>query len=178
MTYSGFDEFTASLRLSLRALTPDFLTDVNDKGEDVLLVTIHNPTHPYWGISYEAGIDKSGCITGSLWFGQCLVTPGLDGEQAEAAIRSITSGEIIAAVRYKSRNDMDERHPSGWHKVFQVIPGSDGVDDDTAAFESFMKKLNTPPTLWDRIDRKTVGVFEIARFGSVTVIERTKSVKK
>ena len=81
-------------------------------------------------------------------------------------------------MRYKSRGDLDDRHPSGWQRVFQVIPGSGGVDDDTAAYDALMHRLDTPPTLWDRLDRRTVGVFEVARWDGVTVVERLKSVKK
>lgn len=178
MPESAFDELTAALRLSLRDLSPDFTTDVDDKGGDVLLVTIRNPAHPYWGVSYEAAADRDGRITGALWFGQCEVTGHLPGGDAAAAIRSVTSGEIIAVVRYKSLDDLDDRHPSGWQRVLQVIPGSGGADDDTAAYEVLMRRLRTPPTLRDRLDRKTVGVFEVARFDDVTVIERLKSVKK
>ncbi len=177
MSASGFNEFISALRLSLRDLSPDFTSDVNDKGEELLLVTVRNPHNPYWGVSYEAFLDKDGHIRGSLWFGQCEVTGFLAGEQAEAAIRSVTSGEITAVVRYKTDEDLEDRHPSGWQRVFQVLAEDDG-DDDRAALDALLGKLRSKPTFLDGFDRNTLGVFEVAVWNGVTVIRRTKTVKK
>lgn len=176
MSETRFSELMNTLRTGLRDLSPNFSTDVSENGGDVLLVTVRNPHDPYWGVTYEAGADRSGRVTGSLWFGQCRVTGFLDASDAAAAIRSVTNGQIVAVVRYRNEEDREDRHPSDLQKVFQLLP--DGQDDDSAAYASLMKKLHSEPGFFSRFDPDSLGVFEIAQWGEVTVLRRGKAAKK
>lgn len=170
MANSALSALADTLRISLRDLSPVIETDVSEQGDDMLVVTVRNPHDPYRGVTYEAGADHNGNVMGSLWFGQCEITGMLEAADAEAAIRSVVNGEIVTVVRYRNEEDRTDRHPTDRQWVFQLFP--DGQDDDTPRYTALIRKLRSKPTLWDRLDRWAVGVFEVARWGEVTVIQR------
>lgn len=176
MSASAFSELSARLRLSLRDLSPTFSSDANDRGQEILLVTVRNPLQPHWGITYEAGVDRDGRITGALWFGQCEITGLLPGDEAEAAIRAIVGGEIAVVVRYRTETDWEDRRPSGWQRIFRLLPGGEdgGSPDsaDSAAFDALSDRLHSKPGFLDRLAGNRLGVFEIARWSSVEIVRR------
>lgn len=169
MPYNGLKELTYALTRAWAVHQLTVNEDVSDKGEPVTLFVIPHPTEARYGVAVEAKETKAG-IRCALWFGSVLIAPVIPDDQILAAVEEILSDRIVAVVKYKHRDAYDDRHPSGWQKVFQLTRDH---DSDEGAFRALMTRLTAPPTFADRLPGGPgIGVFEIARWSSVSVVDR------
>lgn len=174
MAYGSMKELTVALSRAFSSYTPTVNEDVTDKGENLTLFVIPHPTEARYSVAVEAK-EAHGQIICALWFGSVSIASTVPAEQIIAAVEEILSDRIVAVVRYKNRKLYDARHPSGWVRVFQL---TDDQDSDEAALTALLARLETPPTLLDRLPGGFgAGVFEIARWDDVTVTERTTGRK-
>lgn len=175
MAYTGLKELTMDLSRRFSSYAPSVNEDVTDKGENVALFVIPHPTEARYSVAIEAK-ESYEHLSCALWFGSVAIASAIPAEQISAAVEEILSDRIIAIVKYKNQDTYDDRHPMGWTRVFQITPDE---DSDEAALNSLLSRLETPPT-W--IDRRPgglgTGIFEVARWSGVTVIDRNINQRK
>lgn len=147
---------------------PRCVTDVTDKGAEVLEFILPHPEEGRFSVSVRATVAKGYVTDCALYFGQAEVASALDPEEVPAAIEEILSDRIIAIVRYKNR-DAYESHrkssnaPSEW--LYQL-------PDDEEILEAMQARLSRPATLPERLSGKYIGVFETYRWSGSTLTER------
>ena len=147
---------------------PRTVTDVTDKGEEVLEFILPNPEDRRFSVSLQTGTYRGSASDCTLYFGQAEVTRRLAPEEAVSAMEEILADRIVAVVRYKNQNAYENRRkvnatPSEW--LYQL-------PDDAEALERMLDKLRKPASLLEKLSGKYVGVFEVYRWSGSEVIER------
>jgi hypothetical protein len=165
--YTAFLTRTYVTRFS-RENRPRTVTDVTDKGEEVLEFILPHSEDGRFSVSLQAHIRRGYVSDCALFFGQAEVADRLDPEEAVAAINEVIEDRIIAVVRYKNREAYDNRRkaaePSEW--LYQT---PDEEDD----LSRMLEKLKKPVTFLEKVGGKYTGVFEVYRWSGVEVIDRT-----
>ena len=151
-----------------RESRPRTVTDVTDKGEEILEFILPHPTEGRFSVSLQAGTFKGYVSTCTLRFGQVEVAAKLDPEEALSAVDEIIEDRIVAVVRYKNQaayenHRKSDAYPAEW--LYQM-------PDHERALEDMLAKLNQPVTFWDKIGGQYTGVFEIYRWSRQHVIVR------
>ena len=170
MPYASAEEFVSALTRTFASYRPRTARDVTEKGQPVLQMVIPNEAHPRYSLSVEVteyGRDR----TVSLWFGQTEVTSRLPEDDAVAAITEFLEDRMVTVARYKSRDAYDDRRPMEKARIYQ-IPVEDGEGQKPNELDRLRAKLETPATWLDRLLGRDTGVFEIARWSDVRVLER------
>ncbi len=168
MAYNSLKELTTAFTRAFSSYAPTVNEDVNGKGEAVTLFVIPHPTEARYGVAVEAK-EAKGRITCALWFGSVLIASVIPDDRIIDAAREILADRIVTVVKYKHRDAYDNRHPSGWEKVFQI---TDDSDSGEGALTSLLSRLEAPPTFGDRLPGGLgIGVFEIARWNDVKIME-------
>jgi hypothetical protein len=146
---------------------PRTVTDVTDKGDEVLEFILPNPEDGRFSVSLQARTYRGSVSDCSLYFGQAEVTGRLDPEEAVAAMDEILADRIVAVVRYKNRDAFDNRRkaipPSEW--LYQIPDGEEELS-------RMLEKLKKPATFFEKISGKYTGVFEVYRWSGCEVFER------
>lgn len=170
MSYTSLKELSGALARAFSRYRPTITEDVSDKGEAVTHVVIPHPTEPRYAAMVEAKENKGGSISCALWFGSVEIAHIIPTDDIVAAVTEIVEDRIVTAVHYKNRETYDDRHPSGWQKVFQI---TDDRDTDEGALETLMNRWRTPATFLDHLPvGHRTGVLEVARWSWVTVLEK------
>ncbi len=162
--------------LLLRTFTPRFSrdnaprvrTDVTDKGEEFIELTLPHPTEPRFSVSLEVSSYKKAVSTCALWFGQAEITGHLDPDKAIPAIEEILDGRIVALVRYKTEVGYDNRRKasSGGIQWLYQLP------DDETELEAMLTRLRHPAGFFEKITANMTGVFEAYRWDACETIRR------
>ncbi len=146
---------------------PRTVTDVTDKGEEVLEFILPHPEDGRFSVSLQARTYRGEVSDCTLYFGQAEVTGRLDPEEAVAAMDEILADRIVAIVRYKNRDAYENRRkaapPSEW--LYQL-------PDDEDELSRMLEKLKKPVTFFEKLGGNFTGVFEVYRWSWCEVIER------
>ena len=147
---------------------PRTVTDVTEKGDEVLEFILPHPTDGRFSVSLEVRTYRGSVSDCSLRFGQAEVASRLDPDEAIAAMNEVIDDHIVAIVRYKNREAYENHRkinslPMEW--LFQV-------PDDDGDVQALLDMLKKPAGFWDRFSGKYVGVFEVYRWNSSEVLER------
>ena len=166
--YAAFLTRTYVSRFS-RDNRPRTVTDVTDKGEEVLEFILPNSEEGRFSVSLQAHTYRGSVSHCSLYFGQALVAPKLDPDVAVSAMDEIIEDRIVAIVRYKNREAFENHRkistaPSEW--LYQM-------PDDQDELSSMLEKLKKPASFLEKLSGKYTGVFEVYRWSGVEVIDRT-----
>ncbi len=166
--YAAFLTRTFFTRFS-RENRPRTITDVTDKGVEVLEFILPHPEEGRFSLSLQARTNRGSVSECSLHFGQAEVAGRLDPDEAVAAINEVIEDRIVAIVRYKNREAYDNHRkinatPSEW--LYQV-------PDDEAELSGMLEKLKKPATFLEKVSGKYTGVFEVYRWSGFDVIDRT-----
>ncbi len=151
-----------------RGYAPRATPDTDDKGREILLVTMPNPHDPRHSVALTATCRGEAVTTCALWFGAVEVTGALDPADAVAAVEEILAGNLVAIVRYKNRDAYDACRkasaiPSQW--LYQM-------PDDTDELSRMTARLSAKPGLVDRLTGHLVGVFEMYDWERTEIMER------
>ena len=147
---------------------PRTVTDVTDKGEEVLEFILPHPEEGRFSVSLVAHTYKGYVSECSLHFGQAEVAGRLDPEEAVAAMNEVIEDRIVAIVRYKNRDAYDNHRkigtaPSEW--LYQT-------PDDEAELSGMLDKLKKPASFLEKLSGKYTGVFEVYRWSGCEFFER------
>ena len=147
---------------------PRTITDVTDKGEEVLEFILPHPEEGRFSLSLQAGTYKGYVSSCSLRFGQAEVASKLDPEEALAAINEVIEDRIVAIVRYKNREAYENHrkistYPMEW--LFQM-------PDHKGALCELLDKLKKPASFLEKVSGKYVGVFEVYRWSGSEIVDR------
>ncbi len=147
---------------------PRTITDVTDKGEEVLELILPHPEEGRFSVSLVAHTYKGYVSDCSLHFGQAEVARRLDPEEAVAAMNEVIEDRIVAIVRYKNRDAYDDHRkigtaPSEW--LYQT-------PDDDEELTDMLDKLKKPASFMEKLGGKYIGVFEVYRWSGSEVFER------
>lgn len=173
MTQYTLDEYAALLT---RTFTPRFprdnrprsVTDVTDKGEEILEFILPHPADGRFSASLTAHTHREAVAFCELRFGQAEVASRLDPTEALSAIEEILADNIVAIVRYKNMDAYDNRRkvsvaPMEW--LYQM-------PDDESTLDAMLEKLKKPAAFLEKVSGKYVGVFEVYRWSGSEVLER------
>lgn len=173
MTQYTLEEYASLLTRTFvqrcpRDSRPRTITDVTDKGEEVLEFILPHPEEGRFSVSLQASTRKGYVSSCSLWFGQAVVAPRLDPEEAFSAIEEVIGDRIVAIIRYKDRDAYDNRRkvstaPAEW--LYQM-------PDDEASLNTMIEKLKKPAGFMEKISGKYIGLFEIYRWSGSETLER------
>ena len=170
MPYSGAKEFISVLTLTFALYRPTSNEDVSDKGESMMTLVIPNPENPLYAISIDVFEGSGGDLRCAVWFGPVEISGYTEADDVTTVVEDILNDRAVTVLRYKTRDTYDDRHPTGnWQKIFWLV---EGADRDGQALEAFLTRMATKPTLADRLLGNRTGIFEVARWSGVTVIER------
>ena len=170
MPYTSAEEFISALTRTFARFRPRTVRDTSEKGRPVLQMVIPNEVHPRYSLSVEVTEYGPDRLT-SLWFGQTEITSRLPEDDAAAAITEFLEDRMVTVVRYKNRDAHDDRHPMEKARVYQLpIEGEEG--QEPSELDRLLERLDTPATWVDRLLGRDTGVFEIARWSDVRVVER------
>lgn len=147
---------------------PRAVTDVTEKGEEVLEFILPHPEEGRFSVSLQAFPHRDAISFCSLRFGQAEVAGRLDPEEALAAVEEVISDRIVAIVRYKNREAYENHRiaaggPAEW--LYQL-------PDDEEALSQMLEKLKKPAAFWEKLGGGYTGVFEVYRWSGCEVIER------
>ncbi len=146
---------------------PRTVTDVTDKGEEVLEFILPNPEDGRFSVSLVARTYRGEVSDCTLYFGQAEVTGRLDPEEAVSAMDEILADHIVAIVRYKNRDAYENRRkamkPSEW--LYQL-------PDDDEELSRMLDKLKKPASFMEKLSGNFTGVFEVYRWSGSEVFER------
>lgn len=147
---------------------PRTVTDVTEKGEEVLEFILPHPDEGRFSVSLQAYPYRDTVAYCSLRFGQAEVASRLDPEEALAAIEEVIGDRIVAIVRYKNREAYENHRiaangPAEW--MYQL-------PDDGEELEALLEKLKKPATFLEKVSGRLVGVFEVYRWSGCEVLER------
>ncbi len=147
---------------------PRVTADTDDKGDELTEFFLPHPTEPGLAVTLEICTSKGAVSTCTLRFGQAEISGALDPEDAVSAIEEILADNIVAIVRYKSRDAYDNRRPasSGTVQWLYQLP------DDEAALLAMREKLATPSGVWEKLSGRMTGVFEIFRWSGIEIAAR------
>lgn len=162
-------EMSSLLIKTFAPYAPKTIEDVTDKGASVIEFVIPNPHEPRFSVSVEIREARGYVDTCSLWFGRAEISGHMDKEDIIPAITSIISGELVAILQYKNQDAYDDHRPSGKQWLYQI---TDDEDDDTPMLDAMKEKLQSPPTLMEKISGKMIGVFEIFDWEGSEIIIR------
>ena len=170
MPYASAEEFISTLTRTFAAYRPRTVRDVTEKGQPVLQMVIPNETYPRYSLSIdvtEYGRDMSV----SLWFGQTEITSRLPQDDAASAITEFLEDRMVTVARYKNRDAYDDRRPMEKARVYQLpVEKEDGEGE--SELDRLLARLAKPATWIDRLLARDTGVFEIARWSDVQIVER------
>lgn len=147
---------------------PRTVTDVTDKGEEVLEFILPHPEEGRFSVSLVARTYKGYVSDCALYFGQAEVAGRLDPDEAVAAMDEIIGDRIVAVVRYKDRKAYDNHrriNSRPWEWLFQV-------PDDEEGLGALLERIKKPAGFPEKVSGKYVGVFEVYRWSGSEVIER------
>ena len=173
MPHYTMEEYAALLT---RTFTPRFprdcrpraVSDVTDKGIPVMEFLLPHPDASQRSITLSA-CERRGMVEScSLWFGEAEIAGAMDPTDAMAAIEEILADHIVAIVRYKNTDALDNHRkistsPSEW--LYQL-------PDDEGELTAMLDKLKKPATLMEKIRGKYTGVFEVYRWSGSELLER------
>lgn len=147
---------------------PRCVTDVTEKGGEVLECILPHPEEGRFSVSLQAFPYRDQVAYCSLRFGQVEVAGRLDPEEAPAAIEEVISDRIVAIVRYKNREAYENHRmaangPAEW--LYQL-------PDDVEELAGMLEKLKKPATFPEKVSGRYVGVFEVYRWSGCEVFER------
>ena len=147
---------------------PRTVTDVTDKGEEVLELILPHPEDACFSVSLTAYSDKGLISSCSLRFGRADVAKSLEPDEALDAIEEILSDRIVAIVRYKDQEAYENHRkvstaPTEW--LYQM-------PDHEEALEAMLRELERPATFLDRLVGRKVGVFEVYRWSENRLYKR------
>ena len=147
---------------------PRAVTDVTDKGEEVLEFILPHPEEGRFSVSLLAFPYRDAVSFCSLRFGQAEVASRLDPEEAFSAIEEIIGDRIVAIVRYKNREAYENHRiaangPAEW--LYQL-------PDDGEELSRMLERLKKPATFFEKIGGAYTGVFEVYRWSGREVLER------
>ena len=147
---------------------PRTVTDVTDKGEEVLEFILPNPAEGRFSVSLQARTYRECVSECALFFGQAEVAGRLDPDEAIAAMDVILADGIVAVVRYKNREAYENHRKAGSGRAEWLFQ----IPDDTEELERMLEKLKKPATFPEKISGRMTGVFEVYRWSGSEVIER------
>ena len=147
---------------------PRCVTDVTDKGEEILEYILPHPSEGRFSATLQATLVKGYVKSCTLHFGVVQVAASLDPDEAPLALEEILSDRIVAIVRYKNAAAYEDHRkasasPSEW--LYQM-------PDDEESLSSMQERLARPITFVERISGKYVGIFELYRWSGSTLTER------
>ena len=147
---------------------PRTVTDVTERGEEVLEFILPHPEEGRFSISLQAFSHHDTVGTCSLRFGQAEVSGRLDPEEALAAIEEVIGDRIVAIMRYKNREAYESHRivangPAEW--LYQL-------PDDEEELARMLEKLKKPAGLPEKLSGRMTGVFEVYRWSGSEVFER------
>ena len=147
---------------------PRTVTDVTERGEEVLEFILPHPEEGRFSVSLQAFPYREAVSHCSLRFGQAEVASRLDPDEALSAIEEIIGDRIVAIVRYKNRAAYENHRiaasgPAEW--LYQL-------PDDGEELERMTEKLKKPATFFEKVSGAYTGVFEIYRWSGREVLER------
>ncbi len=164
------EEFASLLTKTFASYRPRVIYDTTDKGEDVMEFLIPNPTEPRFSVSLQAKGKHKRVDTCTLWFGQTEIKGQLDPDVVSSAIETILSDELVAILRYKNDDAYDNHRPAD--KAVWLYQLTDDEDDDSEALTKMKEKLNTPPSLMEKLSGKLIGIFEVFSWSESEVVRR------
>ena len=144
------------------------VTDTDAKGQAVLNFHIPNPHEPHHPVVLTAHSYRGAVSLCSLWFGQVEISKALDPADLVPAMEAILRGEIVAMVRYKSRDAFDDRRCASGNRSAWLYQ----IPDDAEALSAMKKKLGAPASFWEKLLGSMTGVFEVYDWESTSVSER------
>jgi hypothetical protein len=147
---------------------PRTVTDVTDKGEEILEFILPNPVEGRFSVSLQVRTYKEFVSECSLFFGQAEVAGRLEPEEAISAMDVVLGDGIVAIVRYKNREAYDNHRKAGSGRAEWLFQ----MPDDEEELEEMLTKLKKPATLMEKISGKMTGVFEVYRWSGSEVLER------
>ena len=147
---------------------PRTVTDVTEKGEEVLEFILPHPEEGRFSASLQAFPYRDTIAYCTLRFGQAEVASRLEPEEALAAIEEVIGDRIVAIVRYKNREAFENHRiaangPAEW--LYQL-------PDDGEELDSLLEKLKKPATFLEKVSGRYVGVFEVYRWSGCEILER------
>lgn len=164
------EEFATLLTRAFSSYRPRVIYDTSEKGERIMEFLLPNPHEPRFSISLQCKEIRRQTDSCTLWFGQAEITGHLDPDMAVSAIETILNDELVAILRYKNEDAYDNHRPA--EKAQWLYQLTDDEDDDSEALEKMKQKLQSPPSLMDKLGGKLVGVFEIFSWNENEVIRR------
>jgi hypothetical protein len=168
MPYASAEEFISTLTRTFASYRPRTVRDVSEKGQRVLQMVIPNETCPRYSLSIDV-TEYGRDISVSLWFGQTEITNRLPQDDAAAAITEFLEDRMVTVARYKNRDAYDDCRPMERARVCQL---SDDEEEGESELARLLARLETPATWLDRLLAHDTGVFEIARWSEVRIVER------
>ena len=163
------DEYASLLTRAFAPYHPRVIKDVNDKGVSVMEFILPNPTEPRFSVSVQVQEAKGYVDKCSLWFGQAEISGHMNADQIAGAIEEIVSNRIVAILRYKNQDAYDNHRPSGKQWLYQL---TDDQDDDSESLLIMKDKLQSKPTLAEKLSGKLLGVFEIFSWENRETVNR------
>jgi hypothetical protein len=131
-------------------------------------MVIPNEAYPRYSLSLDV-TEYGRELSVSLWFGQTEITDRLPEDDAVRAIAEFLEDRIVTVARYKNRDAYDDRRPMEKARIYQIsMDDGEGQGD----IDRLLARLETPATWLDRLLARDTGVFEIARWTDVRVVER------
>jgi hypothetical protein len=170
------EQLISVLTLTLRQHAPTVVSDMDEQGRDILLLTIRNPNDERWSLQFLCPNDAQAqrALRGTLWFGAVKITDYLSAEEACGTIQAVLDGNVTAVLRYRDGEALSDHHPSGLQKVFLTAPA--GGDD--AALAALRAHLQSPVTLRDRLGGTYIGIFELANWQNSEIIHHLPKKKE
>lgn len=163
------DEYATLLTRAFAPHRPRIIKDVNDKGITVMEFIVPHPTEPRFSVSVQVQEAKGYVDKCSLWFGQAEISGHMNADQIAGAIEEIVSNRIVAILRYKNQDAYDNHRPSGKQWLYQL---TDDQDDDSESLLIMKDKLQSKPTLAEKLSGKLLGVFEIFSWENRETVNR------
>ena len=163
------DEYASLLTRAFAPHRPRIIKDVNDKCITVMEFIVPHPTEPRFSVSVQVQEAKGYVDKCSLWFGQAEISGHMNADQIAGAIEEIVSNRIVAILRYKNQDAYDNHRPSGKQWLYQL---TDDQDDDSESLLIMKDKLQSKPTLAEKLSGKLLGVFEIFSWENRETVNR------
>ena len=147
---------------------PRTVTDVTDKGEEVLEFLLPHPEEGRFSVSLQVRTHRGFVSDCSLFFGQAEVAGRLDPDRAVAAMDTILGDGIVAIVRYKNREAYENHRKAGSGRAEWLYQ----MPDDGEELNRMLDKLKKPAGLPEKLSGRMTGVFEVYRWSGSEVLER------
>ena len=147
---------------------PRTVTDVTDKGEEVLEFILPNPTDGRFSISLQVWTYKDLVSDCSLFFGRAEVAGRLDPDEAIPAMDVILNDGIVAVVRYKNREAYENHRKAANGQAEWLFQ----IPDDAEELDRMLAKLKKTASFMEKVSGRLTGVFEVYRWSGCEVLER------